>query len=125
MHVLLADDERSIAVTLRDDLEEAGHKVTVFEQYHRPGGVTAPYERQGYRWDLGQLLIEGLGPDEPLGRILAELGVAGQVPVRVEDRGYVFPDFRLDKPASYQGPRWRIERLKELFPREAAGLDRY
>jgi len=29
MDVLLADDERSIAITLRDDLEEAGHKVTV------------------------------------------------------------------------------------------------
>ena len=29
MNILLADDERSIAVTLRDDLEEAGHQVTV------------------------------------------------------------------------------------------------
>ena len=29
MNVLLADDERSIAITLRDDLEEAGHRVTV------------------------------------------------------------------------------------------------
>ncbi len=29
MNVLLADDERSIAVTLRDDLQAAGHKVTV------------------------------------------------------------------------------------------------
>jgi len=29
MNVLLADDERSIAVTLRDDLTDAGHKVTV------------------------------------------------------------------------------------------------
>ncbi|MFN2225176.1 MAG: phytoene desaturase family protein [Anaerolineae bacterium] len=106
-------------------LAQAGHRVTVWEQYHRPGGVTAPYERQSYRWDLGQLLIEGLGPDEPLGRILAELGIADQVPVRVEDRGYVFPDFRLDKPEAYQGPRWRIERLKALFPEESAGLDRY
>ena len=29
MNLLLADDEPSIAITLRDDLEEAGHKVTV------------------------------------------------------------------------------------------------
>jgi len=29
MNVLLADDERSIAITLRDDLTDAGHKVTV------------------------------------------------------------------------------------------------
>jgi len=106
-------------------LAQAGHRVTVLEQYHRPGGVTAPYERDGYRWDLGQLLVEGLGPDEPLGRILAELGVAGQVPVRIEDRGYVFPDFELRKPQQYAGPLWRIDRLKQLFPDEAAGLDRY
>jgi DNA-binding NtrC family response regulator len=29
MNVLLADDEKSIAITLRDDLADAGHKVTV------------------------------------------------------------------------------------------------
>jgi DNA-binding NtrC family response regulator len=29
MNVLLADDEKSIAITLRDDLSDAGHKVTV------------------------------------------------------------------------------------------------
>jgi all-trans-retinol 13,14-reductase len=124
MHVAVIGSGLS-GLTAAAYLAQAGHQVTVFEQYHRPGGVTAPFARQGYRWDLGQLLIEGLGPDEPLGTILAELGIAGQVPVRVEDRGYVFPDFRLDKPETYQGPRWRIERLKELFPEEAAGLDRY
>jgi all-trans-retinol 13,14-reductase len=112
-------------LTAAATLAQAGHRVTVLEQYHRPGGVTAPYRREGYTWDLGQLLIEGLGPDEPLGAILARLGVAGEVPVRVEDRGYVFPDFALDKPETYQGPRWRMERLKALFPEEAAGLDRY
>jgi phytoene dehydrogenase-like protein len=106
-------------------LAQAGHRVTIFEQYHRPGGVTAPYEGHGYRWDLGQLVVEGLGPDEPLGLILSALGIADQVPVRVEDRGYVFPDFELRKPEAYEGPRWRIERLKARFPDEAAGLERY
>jgi phytoene dehydrogenase-like protein len=106
-------------------LAQAGHRVVVFEQYHRPGGVTAPYERDGYRWDLGQLLIEGLGADEPLGAILANLSLIDKVGVRTEDRGYVFPDFRLDKPEQYEGVLWRIERLKELFPDDAAGLDRY
>ncbi|MBN1657548.1 MAG: NAD(P)/FAD-dependent oxidoreductase [Anaerolineae bacterium] len=106
-------------------LAQAGQRVTLFEQYHRPGGVTAPFEGHGYRWDLGQLLIEGFGPDEPQGRILAELGIADQVPVRVEDRGYVFPDFDLRKPDVYQGPRWRIDQLKEYFPDDADGLERY
>ncbi len=31
MHILLADDERTIAVTLRDELEEAGHRVKVVD----------------------------------------------------------------------------------------------
>ena len=106
-------------------LAQAGHRVAVFEQYHRPGGVTAPFERDGYRWDLGQLLIEGLGAEEPLGAILANLSLSDKVGVRTEDRGYVFPDFRLDKPEEYEGVLWRIERLKELFPEDAAGLDRY
>jgi phytoene dehydrogenase-like protein len=87
--------------------------------------VTAPFEADGYRWDLGQLLIEGLGTDEPLGLILAELGIADQVRVRVEDRGYGLPDFALLKPDTYLGLTWRMERLRELFPAERAGLDRY
>jgi all-trans-retinol 13,14-reductase len=106
-------------------LAQEGHRVTVFEQYHRPGGVTAPLERDGYKWDLGQLLVEGLGPDEPVGEILADLGLAGQVKVRIEDRGYVFPDFALDKPPDYQGVLWRINRLKQIFPDEVQGLDHY
>jgi phytoene dehydrogenase-like protein len=106
-------------------LSQAGHEVAIFEQFHLVGGVTLPFERDGFRWDMGQLMVEGLGPDEPSGRILAELGVAGSLKLRKEDRGYVFPDFELKKPAEYAGPRWRIERLKELFPGEEKGLERY
>jgi all-trans-retinol 13,14-reductase len=106
-------------------LAQAGHQVTVYEQYHRAGGVAGPYQRDGYCWDLGQLIIEGLAPDEPLGAILADLGLTDRVRVRTEDRGYVFPDFKVEKPVEYQGVQWRINRLKEIFPREADGLDRY
>jgi phytoene dehydrogenase-like protein len=106
-------------------LANAGHQVTIFEQYHRPGGVTAPAEVDGYRWDLGQLIIEGLGPGEPLGLIMAELGVADKIHTRLEDRGYVFPDFAIRKPAAYAGVKWRIEYLKSLFPQDADGLERY
>jgi phytoene dehydrogenase-like protein len=45
-------------------LAQAAHTVTVFEQFDRPGGVTAPYERDGFHWDLGQLMVEGLAPEE-------------------------------------------------------------
>jgi all-trans-retinol 13,14-reductase len=106
-------------------LAQAGHEVALFEQYHQVGGVTVPYERDGFRWDMGQLLVEGFGPDEPVGLILADLGVADKIHLRKDDRGYVFPDFELKKPAEYGGIRWRIERLKELFPGEEKGLERY
>jgi phytoene dehydrogenase-like protein len=106
-------------------LAQGGHEVTILEQSPQPGGVTAAYVADGYRWDLGQLLIEGLGPDEPLGLILADLGIADQVKVIKDDRGYVFPDFELRKPVEYAGPRWRFERLKALFPGDGAGLERY
>jgi all-trans-retinol 13,14-reductase len=112
-------------LTAGSHLAKAGHQVTVFEQYRRPGGVTAPFERDGYRWDLGQLLIEGLGPDEPLGLILEELGVADRINAIVDDRGYVFPDFEVVKPTEYGGTQWRIALLKEIFPEESTGLDRY
>jgi all-trans-retinol 13,14-reductase len=106
-------------------LAKAGHKVQVIEQHHRPGGVTSPIEKEGYKWDLGQLIVEGLGRDEPLGQILVELDVYEMIRLRIEDRGYVFPDFDLRKPDEYQGPKWRIERLKDIFPDEAEGLERY
>jgi len=47
MNVLLADDERSIAITLRDDLEEAGHRVTVVTD-----GTKAHEELRSRRYDL-------------------------------------------------------------------------
>lgn len=106
-------------------LVQAGHQVTVYEQYSEIGGVTATLRQGGFGWDLGPLLLEGMGPGEPAGEVLAELGVANQVPLAREDRGLSFPDFELWKPETYQGPYWRRERLKDLFPEDSQGLDGY
>ena len=89
-------------------LASAGHQVSVFEQYPAPGGVTASFIKDGYRWDLGQLLIEGLGKNEPTGGVLSKLGVLDKIRTVVDDRGYVFPDFEIRKPAEYGGFRWRV-----------------
>ncbi len=106
-------------------LAQAGHRVTVYEQWPRLGGVTATLEQDGFRWDLGPLLIAGLAPSEPVGRILAALRVSERVRLIRGDRTYVFPDFRLDIPRDYQGPFWRREQLKALFPEEHDAIDRY
>ena len=44
---------RVAGLTVAAYLAQSGSSVTVFEQYHRPGGVTAPLERDGFDWDLG------------------------------------------------------------------------
>ena len=110
-------------------LARDGHKVTVYEQYPEPGGVTATITRDGFSWDLGPLLLEGFGPGEMGTRILTEIGVpasiASDLATEPCDRGIVFPDFALWRPEDYQGAYWRKNYLRRLFPDDARGLDRY
>lgn len=112
-------------LTISAYLARAGYAVTVFEQYPDIGGVTATIEQDGFGWDLGPLLLEGFARNERAGRILTELGIANQVPLQMSDRTYIFPEFDLHRPEAYEGPLWRRERLKQLFPSEMNGIDRY
>lgn len=106
-------------------LLRAGHGVRVFEQAPEAGGVTGSLKRDGYTWDLGQLLLEGLAPGEQVGEILAELGITDRIGLVRDQRAYVFPDFRLSKPDDDAGPFWRKRQLKTLFPDESDGIERY
>jgi phytoene desaturase len=110
-------------------LARNGHRVTVYEQYPEPGGVTATITKDGFSWDLGPLLLEGFGPEDIGTRILTEMGVpaerARSLATEPCDRGIVFPDFALWRPAVYQGALWRKDFLKRLFSEDARGLDRY
>ncbi len=106
-------------------LSKAGHSVTVFDPNSKPGGVLQGWQADGFTWDLGQLLVEGFGKGEPAGEILEALGCLDQIEFIKDDRRYVFPDFSIDKPAQYQGPKWRMEFLKQQFPQDATGLERY
>jgi len=106
-------------------LAKAGHQVTIFEQFDTPGGVTATVKQDGFGWDIGPLLLEGFAPGDKGRIILEELGVNEQVPAVHEDRGLSMREFALWKPSVYEGPYWRRERLKNLFPEESAGLDSY
>ncbi len=106
-------------------LAKAGHEVTIVDHNEHPGGVLSGWEKNGFRWDLGQLLFEGLGKDEPTGEILDALGIFDEIKTIRDDRRYVFPDFSIDKPQAYGGLTWRMQFLKDIFPEDASGLDRY
>ncbi len=106
-------------------LARGGHEVFVYEHFSEIGGVTATIKQDGYSWDIGPLLLEGLAPHEKLGKMLIELGIYDKLELIKEDRGQSFPDFQVWRPEEYKGPYWRREYFKELFPKESEGLDRY
>ena len=112
-------------LTAGASLAKAGHSVTVFEQFPTPGGVTATVTQDGFSWDIGPLLMEGFAPGDKGRMILEELGISDRVPSVHEDRGLSMPEFALWKPKKYEGPYWRRERLKKLFPQESEHVDRY
>jgi len=106
-------------------LAKNGHAVELFEQSARIGGVTGGMEAEGFEWDYGQLVVEGFAKNEPLGKILDELGVLDKLQLVHDEREYVFPDFTIRVPEEYGGIHWRMDYLKQKFPEEAAGLDAY
>ena len=106
-------------------LAREGYDVVVYEQFSEIGGVTATIKQEGYSWDIGPLLLEGLAPHEKLGKILMELGIYNKIEIINEDRGQSFPDFQVWRPDVYKGSYWRRDYFKELFPEENEGLDNY
>jgi all-trans-retinol 13,14-reductase len=106
-------------------LAKLGCDVTVLEQNSDIGGVTGGMSRDGFGWDLGQLIMEGFGPGEQAGYILEDLGIMDEVKTRRSDRTYVFPDITIRRPDEYGGPWWRKEFFKARFPGEQKGIDRY
>ncbi len=106
-------------------LAKSGHNVTIYEQFTTPGGVTATIHQDGFGWDIGPLLLEGFAPGDKGRVILEELGISDRVPAVHEDRGLSMPGFALWKPKEYEGPYWRRECLKGIFPSESDALDRY
>ncbi|MBO7251062.1 MAG: NAD(P)/FAD-dependent oxidoreductase [Oscillospiraceae bacterium] len=100
-----------------------GHEVLIVEKNAKPGGVVALLEHEGYCFEQGPLLLGDLGKGEPVHALLQELNITLDT-VRA-DRDIIMPDYEMVKPLEYQGPYWRKERLKELFPEDREGLEEY
>ena len=106
-------------------LAREGCEVDLYEQAGHIGGVTSTIHREGFAWDVGPMALEGFGPGEPAAIILQQLGCYDQIQLVRGDRGLAFPDFEIFRPDTYAGPLWRREKLKQIFPHQADGIDRF
>ncbi len=106
-------------------LAKEGHSVSIYEQNEKIGGVTATIEKNGYKWDWGQMLVPDLSEGEPGRKILDNLGISDRVKTIKSYREYYFPDFKIQRPKQYQGIYWRKQFLINLFPKEEKGLEKY
>ncbi|MBD3254758.1 MAG: NAD(P)-binding protein [Candidatus Lokiarchaeota archaeon] len=106
-------------------MAQKGHHVIIFEQHGEIGGVTATMEKDGYKWDWGQMLVPELSEGEAGRKILKKLGISERVKVIKGYRENYFPDFTIRRPEDYLGREWRKKSFKRLFPEDAKGIDRY
>ena len=100
-----------------------GHEVVIFEKNKKPGGVVALLEHEGYKFEQGPLLLGDMLEGEPVYELLKEFGIT--LETQKADRDIVMPDYDMIKNDEYQGPYWRREKLKELFPESKKGIDEY
>lgn len=104
-------------------LARDGWSVTVYDRNAKVGGVCALAEKNGYRWEQGPLILGDLLPGDPVYELLDSLGI--RLPTQRAERGIEMPDYAMWRPDDYAGPFWRRDRLKELFPEDAEGIDAY
>ena len=100
-----------------------GHEVTVIEKNSVPGGVVALAKKDGFSFEQGPLILTDILPGEQLHSFLKTLDIELET-VRA-DRGIAVPGIEIWHPDEYAGKYWRREKLKELFPEDAAGIDEY
>jgi len=107
-------------------LARAGRRVVVFEQHYLPGGYSQSFVLHGFRFSPGVHYVGALGPGGGLRRIYEGLGVADDlVFLELNPDGYdhvVVGNDRFDIP---KGKDRFAARLKQRFPAEADGIDRY
>ena len=107
-------------------LARAGQKVLVCEQHEIPGGWTHSFTLEGYKFSTGVHYVGEIGKGGYLRAIYEGLGVSEDLEfLELNPDGYdhVFiGEERFDIP---KHRRKYIRRLKDRFPHEAEGIDRY
>jgi all-trans-retinol 13,14-reductase len=107
-------------------MARAGRSVVVFEQHSLPGGYSQSFRQKGFQFSPGIHYIGGLERDGTLRRIYEGLGVANDLTfLELDPDGYdrvVIGNERFDIPKGFD--RFAA-RLKDRFPSEREGIDRY
>lgn len=110
-------------LTMGAFLARDGWKVTIYDKNSQVGGVCALAEKNGYKWEQGPLILGDMLPGESIYELLDSFGI--HLPTVRADRGIEMPDYSVWRPDEYEGPYWRREYLKKLFPEDAEGIDEY
>jgi all-trans-retinol 13,14-reductase len=105
-------------------LARTDKRVLVLERHDQPGGLTQTFERDGFRFNVGVHYLGGFGPGQ-LNQRLFDALVGDRLKMAPIEGAYdriTFPDFKieLDAPAEKH-----IAALRQAFPREIAGIERY
>lgn len=106
-------------------LARRGVAVLVVDSHSVAGGNATIFSRRGYEFDVGLHYVGGCHAGGALPAVLEAAG-AGEVRfAELDPEGYdelVLPGLRLSVPRGME--RWR-ERLRQHFPAERRGIDRY
>lgn len=106
-------------------LAQIGKKrVLVLESHFKLGGFLHGFRRHGYEWDPGVHYVGAMGDGE-LARQCMDLVTGSEVQWNKLDHHFeelVFPEFSVSVPSD---PDEYRAVLKDLFPDEAEGIDRY
>ncbi len=97
-----------------------GKKVMVLEQHYIPGGYATCFKRKGFTFEASLHCTPGLGEDGLVNRLLTELGVMQKItPIPMKETYRIkTPGGGISMGADY------LNKLKEMFPEESAGIDK-
>ncbi len=107
-------------------MARAGRRVVVFEQHAIAGGYSQTFTRDGFAFSPGIHYVGALGPGGGLRHIYEGLGVANDlVFLELNPEGYDHVVIGKERFAIPKGKARFAARLKEHFPAETTGIDRY
>ena len=105
-------------------LARDGLGVLLVEQHYMVGGYCSTFKRRGFVFDASTHFYPLLGnPTTMTGKLLVDLGITTRWKKMDPVDTFHFPDgSRFDVPADLDA---YLSRLKEMFPEEAAAVDRF